>query len=231
MALQPSRTPSPPPEVGNITFDPDGDVTLIIPSGIDPSAVIRFRVNSVVLCLASPVFRAMLGPHSRFKEGTNLKLATIEGSLVNSGSTSMELQLADDDPSALAVVLRIFHLQFDTIPLAMLPSGVDEETYKLYEIAIICDKYDMKQVLSYWFQIWTTPRFNALGFKDIAMSTATGSRWLFIAYAFGHSDVFHSVSKELILHCHVETSGELFLPSRKHGRLDAYYLPQPVIGK
>ena len=181
----------PTPSPRDITFDPHGDVTLVIPSGNDPSAMERFRVNSGVLCLASPVFRVMLGPHSRFREGINLKLATIEGSLVNSSSTSMELQLADDDPSALAVVLQILHLQFDKIPIAMLPSGVDEETYQLYEMAIICDKYDMKQVLLYWFQIWTTPRFKALCFKNIAMSTVTGSRWLFIAYAFGHSDVFH----------------------------------------
>ena len=72
---------------------------------------------------------------------------------MDSSSTSMELQLADDDPSALAVVLQILHLQFDKIPVAMLPSGADEETYQLYEMAIICDKYDMKQVLLYWFQI------------------------------------------------------------------------------
>jgi len=235
-----SPTPSRASKVGKITFDPHGDVILVIPSGNDPSAVARFQVNSGTLCLASPVFRAMLGPHSRFKEGTNLKLATIPSGQESSGSgsTPMELPLTDDDPEAFAVILRILHLDFDNIPTAM-DLSADEEKYKLYEAAIICDKYDMRHVLLFWLKMWTAPYLNKLNFKDITMTTTTGSRWLFIAYAFGWESVFNSVSKELILRCHVESSGELFLPSRwglfsrspKHGRLDTYYLPQSVIGK
>ena len=227
-----SPAPSPASKVGNITFDPHGDVILVIPSGNDLSAVARFQVNSGILCLASSVFRAMLGPDSRFREGTNLKLATVAGGQQRScpSSTPMELSLTDDDPDAFAVILRILHLDFDNIPNAMALSAEDEEKHKLYEVAIICDKYDMRHVLLFWLKIWTAPCLNMLNFKNIAMSTTTGSRWLFIAYAFGYERVFHSVSKELILHCHVGSSGELFLPSRKHGRLDTYYLPQSVIG-
>ncbi|KAF8419853.1 hypothetical protein EV426DRAFT_613749 [Tirmania nivea] len=224
-----STTPLP-SKVAQITFDPHGDVILVIPSGDDPTAVARFRVNSGVLCLASPVFRAMLNPHSRFKERANLQRAIIGGGQDMYSSTPMELPLKDDDPHAFAVVLRIMHLQFHKVPVSMLASGEDEEKYKLYEMAIICDKYDMKHMLSYWLEVWTRLRFSSLSYKNIAMSTTTGCRWLFIAYAFGYREVFHSVSKELILHCHVHSSGELFLPPKKHGGLDwMLYLPQSVI--
>jgi len=227
------RTPSPPSKLGGIKFDPHGDVILVIPSQNDPSAVARFQVNSGVLCLASPVFQAMLGSYSRFKEATNPRLATIGAGGAQHGSSSppIELPLPDDDPDTFAVVLRILHLQFHKIPTAMLALGEDEEKYKLYQMAIICEKYDLKHVLLYWLEMWTSLRLNELGYKNITMSTTTGSRWLFIAYAFGYSRLFNLVSRELILHCHVDRSGELFLPSQTHGRLDTNYLPQSVIGK
>ncbi|KAF8451670.1 hypothetical protein BGX38DRAFT_475914 [Terfezia claveryi] len=226
-----SLIPSLPSKVGKITFDPHGDVILVIPSGRDPSAVARFQVNSVVLCLASPVFRAMLGPDSRFREGINLKLAAVAGGPQSSGSisTPMEMPLTDDNPDAFAVILRILHLDFDNIPPAMAPLGNDEEQYKLHEMAIICDKYDMRHVLLYWLKLWTAPYFKTLNFKNIAVSTKTGTRWLFIAYAFGYESVFHSVSKELILRCHVRSSGKLSLLSPKHDVLDTFYLPQSII--
>jgi len=223
-------TPSPLSRQAEITFDPDGDVILVISSDNDPSAVARFQVNSAALCLASPVFRAMLGPHSRFKEGINLRLAHI-GDGGGQASTPMELPLTDDDPDALAVVLRILHLQFQKVPVPMSASGGDEEKYKLYEMAIICDKYDLKDVLLYWLELWTSLRFLELCYEDITLSTTTGSKWLFIAYAFGYPRLFNLVSRELILHCHVGSSGELFLPSQKHSWLDTDYLPQPVLGK
>ncbi|RPB22950.1 hypothetical protein L211DRAFT_839299 [Terfezia boudieri ATCC MYA-4762] len=225
-----SLTPSLPSKVGKITFDPNGDVILVIPSGSDPSAVARFQANSVVLCLASPVFRAMLGPNSRFREGTNLKLAAVAGGLQSSGSNStpMELSLTDDDPDAFAVILRILHLDFDNIPTAMSAFGTDEEQYKLHEMAIICDKYDMRHVLLFWLKLWTAPYLKTLNFNNIAMSSKTGTRWLFIAYAFGYERLFHSVSRELILHCHLRSSGELFLLSPKINMLDTFYLPQSI---
>lgn len=225
-----SLTPSLPSKVGKITFDPNGDVILVIPSGSDPSAVARFQANSVVLCLASPVFRAMLGPNSRFREGTNLKLAAVAGGLQSSGSNStpMELSLTDDDPDAFAVILRILHLDFDNIPTAMSAFGADEEQHKLHEMAIICDKYDMRHVLLFWLKLWTAPYLKTLNFNNIAMSSKTGTRWLFIAYAFGYERLFHSVSRELILHCHLRSSGELFLLSPKINMLDTFYLPQSI---
>ena len=222
-----SHKPSPPTKLGAITFDPCGGVILVVPSENDPSAVARFQVNSGALCLASSVFQAMLSPYSRFKDGTNLRLENIRvGSSQESASPPpIELPLLADDPDAFAVVLRILHLQFRLIPIPMSASGHDEEKYKLYQMAIICDRYCMGHVLLYWLEIWTGQRFDKLGFRDIARSTTTGSRWLFIAYAFGYSRLLKLVSKELILHCHVGRSGELFLPSQKHGRLDTNYLP------
>jgi len=89
-------------KVLGIQFDPDGDVILVIPSeALERTA--RFQVNSHSLCIASSVFRAMLGASARFKEGNALRNR-------DAGSPPIEITLGDDNPKALAVLLRIVHL-------------------------------------------------------------------------------------------------------------------------
>ena len=87
-------------------FDELGDVMLVIAS---PDETARFQVSSSVLCIASPVFRAMLGLNPSFKEAADLAAN-------NRNHTNPLTIPLEDDANALAVILRILHLQFNLLP-------------------------------------------------------------------------------------------------------------------
>ncbi|KAF8446699.1 hypothetical protein BGX38DRAFT_1192759 [Terfezia claveryi] len=207
-----ASSPVPVPlKTADINIDPHGDITLAITTAL---GTVYFRVNSDVMCLASPVIRAMLGPDSPFKEARDLAASSKAG-------TPLEVRLEDDDPQAMAVILRILHLQFDLVPTD--PATVDE--VKLYQMAIICDKYDMQRVLRYWFKLWTG-RVPIDG--DGPLSIA-GPKWLFMAYAFGHETLFTKLSRELMLQCEVTGDGRLVLPGIKHPIFDDNFVPEIVM--
>jgi len=202
----PSPTASPlrPDRVASIDFDPEGDVLLILSSS---SGIARFRVNSNILCIASPVFRAMLGAKSQFKERTALSART-------STSEPLELSLPDDDPKALVVILRVIHLQYDWVP----PS-LDES--QLYKIAVICDKYDMRQSLEIWLAKWISP------LVEPPAKPVSGDKWLFIAYAFGRKDLFSRLTKDLILQCRSDEDGNLLM----NGNTLTEHIPEHIVGE
>ncbi|KAF8426725.1 hypothetical protein EV426DRAFT_560114 [Tirmania nivea] len=177
-----------PPKVASIEFDLEGDVLLILSS---PSGIARFRVNSNILCIASPVFRAMLGAKSQFKERASLSART-------STSEPLELSLPDDDPNALGVILRVIHLQHDWVP----PS-LDEK--QLYAVAVICDKYDMRQSLEVWLTKWIST------LVEPPAAPISGDKWLFIAHAFARKDLYSRLTKDLILECRVDKDGNLLM--------------------
>lgn len=79
-------------------------------------------VSSVVMRIASPVWRTMFDPHGHFIES-------------QCSSTHGEMDLPEDDPDALLCVLRIAHLQFRKVPKTL-------KYADLLNLAIICDKYD-----------------------------------------------------------------------------------------
>lgn len=191
-----------------IEFDPHGDVILVVPS---VSGVARFHVNSHVLCLASPVFRAMLGVDSRFREREAL------ASRGGANSPPLEISLEDDDPNALAVVLRVLHLQNKWAPKSLHPE-------KLYQIAVLCDKYDLQDSLHYWLVNWIPEKFEG---------TIRTDKWLFIAYAFAKKEEFNALSKYLILHSKSDASGNLKIPGGEYTTAYAdfdTYVPQHIIG-
>lgn len=191
-----------------IEFDPHGDVILVIPS---VSGLARLNINSHVLCLASPVFRAMLGVDSRFRE---------REALLSRGGKNLpplEISLEDDDPNALAVVLRVLHLQTSWAPKSLQPE-------RLYQIAILCDKYDLQDSLNYWLVQWIPAKFEG---------TISVDKWLFIAYAFAKKEEFTALSEYLILHCKCDVSGNLKVPGGDYTTAYAYfdaYVPQHIIG-
>ncbi|RPB26216.1 hypothetical protein L211DRAFT_781865, partial [Terfezia boudieri ATCC MYA-4762] len=154
--------------VPTVQFDPDGDVFLVIPSE-GTAHTVRFQVNSHSLCLASSVFHAMFGANATFKEGNALRNR-------DAGSPPIEIKLGDDDPKALAILLRIIHLQFNWVPKTL-------KYDQLYKVAIVCDKYDMREILGPWLYQWI-PVGTRLG------GEIPGDQWLFIAYVFGRQALF-----------------------------------------
>ncbi|KAF8426733.1 hypothetical protein EV426DRAFT_592600 [Tirmania nivea] len=198
-------------KVSNIQFDPDGDVILVIPS----EAQKRFQVNSHSLCLASSVFRVMLGANARFSEGNALRNR-------DASSPPIEITLGDDNPNALALLLRIVHHQYDWVPRTL-------DDNQLYQVAIVCDKYDMRGVLGLWLDQWI-PEDTKSGGK------ITGDQWLFIAYAFGKQALFTELSKDLILTSTVDAGGSLLAPLPTSNSVQAqssfnHYIPSSIVAE
>lgn len=93
-------------------LDPAGDVQL-------STETQTFLVSSKVMCLASPVWRAMFDP---------------QGPWAKRSSTG-PFSLPEDDPDALLTILRIAHLHFSDLPDALV-------VYQhLLQLAVLCDKY------------------------------------------------------------------------------------------
>ena len=103
-------------EHSSIVLDPSGDVRLTTNTH-------DFVVSSKVMCLASPVWRAMFDP-----QGPWAKQSSSSGGSIYS--------LAEDDPDALLILLQIAHLQFSDLPDALV---VYEH---LLQLAVLCDKYE-----------------------------------------------------------------------------------------
>jgi len=163
-------------KVATVQFDPEGDVVFILPCN---EGTARFQINSSVVCLQSPVFRAMLGRNSRFKEARDLASRDAIG-------PPLEISLADDNPKALAVILRMLHLQHDSVPVSL---GED----RLYQVAI---QYDMRKALGTHLDKWLAGYPWGLSQKVVPEQA---DKWLFMAYAFALPTLFTSCSKKLIM--------------------------------
>lgn len=80
-------------------FGPEGDLVLVLQDPTDGDEVAhRFQVSSKHLKLASSVFKAMLSRNFR------------EGIILQNASTG-EIELHDDNPEALTILLSIIHHQ------------------------------------------------------------------------------------------------------------------------
>jgi len=93
------------------------DLTILV--GVDH--VHRFLVSRNTLCMASPVFRTMLA--GKFAE-----------------AQKEEIELAEDHPGALLIILRVAHLRLSEVRRKFLFS------HQLIDVATICDKYDLVAV-------------------------------------------------------------------------------------
>ena len=168
--------------MASVQFDTDGDVVLLLQNY---KGTARFQVNSSILCVSSPVFRAMFGVKSHFKEARELASRDY-------GMAPVEVNIGDDDPDVLAVILRILHHQHESVP-----EVIKED--KLYQIAILCDKYDLRPALSFWFDKWiqTTHELRSVLLPGIVASQ--NDKRLFMAYVFRKEEAFRAISRPLIL--------------------------------
>lgn len=151
-------------------------------AGTDDDIAMEYQVQSVVLCTASVVFRAMLGRESKFREAVSLRAA--KGSLY-----TLELG-SEDDPVALECILAYLHHK-NTI----VPTEVSFET--LVQLAILTDKYVFTDALSFvkhtWMQKWKS-RVLDDGFEA----------WALVAHVFGDGNLYKQITKKWITHGTVE---------------------------
>ena len=179
--------------MANVQFDSDGDVVLLLKND---KGTARFQVNSSILCMSSSVFRAMLGARSHFKEAK--ELASRDHSMA-----PLEVSIEGDDPDVFAVILRVLHHQHDSVPKEI---KVD----KLFQVAILCDKYDLRQSLSFWLERWI-PTPHELRSVILPGNVASqDDKRLFMAYVFRKEEAFTAISKDLILMYKVGKSGYTF---------------------
>ncbi len=109
-----------------VTLDPSGDLLLIVNQAARQKT---FRVSSFAMCLASPVWRAMLSPSGNFKEAH---------------SKNGEVCFPEDDPDAMFIVLSAVHYQFQYIPKTL-------SSKNWLKLGIVCDKYDVTKLMVPWY--------------------------------------------------------------------------------
>jgi hypothetical protein len=96
------------------------------------------------------------------------------------------VELGDDDPELMGLILRILHYQGSPVDYAM-------EAEKLARLSIQCDKYDCTRALGPWVTTWLRSvktkddPAEALGFQILA------------AYEFGDSIEFRNKTRAAIL--------------------------------
>ena len=162
-----------------IIIDTDGDLTMSLKGG-------NLKVSRKVLSISSPVFRAMLGGESQFKESTDKEFER---------DGTQALCFKDDDFQTMAMIARIMHLQSSQVPKKL--------TFKqLYQVAILCDKYDFKECLGPWPEIWARPYLKSYAFEGY-------EAWLFMSTVFGNEEVFKDITRRLILNCKVSADNSL----------------------
>lgn len=181
-------------------IDPQGDIFIYLTRASDDSEHI-LRVSSRVLCLASPVFDAMLGPNSNFQEAQTLRDNT---------DTPTTIHLEDDDACAVLMLLKVAHL-----PAHLLPRQITVDEF--YELAIVCDKYDMARVMLSWAMSWIS-----------VTGSVEDERWLVIAWVFRDRPLFNRVTKWLILRTRLDEDNKLVL---HENRIDNALVPESVIGQ
>ena len=165
-----------------IIVDADGDLIMRLKGG-------KLKVSRKVLSISSPVFRAMLGAECPFKEAT-------DKAIERDGTQAVSFE--DDDFQTMAIIVRIMHLQSDQVP--------EKLTFKqLYQVAILCDKYDLKRCLGYWPKIWATPYLNSYAIEGF-------EGWLFMSIVFGYDGLFKEVTRHLILNSKVSGDNSLVTP-------------------
>ena len=162
-----------------IMVDIDGDLTMRLKGG-------KLKVSRKVLSISSPVFRAMLGAGSPFKESTDKEFERDGTQAVN---------LEEDDFQTMAMIARIMHLQSDQVP--------EKLSFKqFYQVAILCDKYDLRRCLGYWPKMWATPYLDSYGIEGY-------EGWLFMSTVFGYEGLFKEVTRHLILNSKVSQNNSL----------------------
>lgn len=178
----------------------DEDITLVL-----ENERVEIRTSSVVLCRISPVFERMLGPSSYFAEGDTTRIA-------NDGTR--HVCLPDDVFLAMGLILRVAH-------------GVKQSHFNrlttfevLFQIAILCDKYDMCDTIKAWAceELECTWTRNASIEQDY--------RSLFVSWILGYTKLFATVSHFVVLNSGLSASGDLSLKG-----ITGQGIPVPILGQ
>jgi hypothetical protein len=160
-----------------VSLSDTGDRTII--AGDAQSGQRIYKVQSLVMTMTSPVWKAMFNPDG-FLEG----------------NPDVPVEFPDDHPNVLLNLLRIVHFQNGQVPKE-LPSFD-----WLVEIAVLCDKYDTVNAVRPHLENWMRPWIQFClepGYEH----------WLFIAWTFGCQKIFDTLAATLILDTEVHSNGNI----------------------
>lgn len=177
-------------KIGTSDFqpDPDGDLKFILeqPGGEN----LALLVSSKIMSLASPVFKAMLGPH--FKEGKKRM----------NPDEPREVVLKEDDPEAIKWICWKLHHRH----------GLDMviEMGAIHGIAIVIHKYDLAGGLQDQAALVIQKHLNSTARYD------TLAELIFCCIMFEDSCSFHDVTHKMVLTTLGLKRGELRQAIERH---------------
>lgn len=166
-------------------IDKYADLQLIFESNGESLGLLVCRRTT---CRASPVFKAMLAKDSRCLESI-----TIDDTKDIDCITT--IRLPNDDIDIMQIIMYAIHCEGDEVPQSV-------DFHQLEQIAILCDKYDLRRSLGAWPKVWMEPYYQSIE-KD------GYERFLFIATVFHSTDIILRITKHLIMTTTISTDGHL----------------------
>jgi hypothetical protein len=151
------------------------------------------------MSLASPVWKKFISPPWRpfqiIKTNKTSRSEEDGGARLSSGTQLDEpLDFREDDADALLLILRIAHLDFISVKKRL---SVEE----LYNLAILCDKYDCVHLIKPWVDEW---------FRDAELQiVGESAKRLFIAWSFGRTERFRIAASVLLMQSGMDETGQL----------------------
>ena len=152
--------------------DPDGDRRI---SAGSPGCEREFVVSSKAMGLACKPWKAMLGEKGAFLEATGSHHAQKEP----------PIHFYDDDVNTLSILLNAAHLRYAHIPASL-------RLNELFNLAVLCDKYDAARLVQPWVDHWIQHReYSSRDLDNV-------EKWLFISWTFGREKLFSKLSTLLL---------------------------------
>jgi hypothetical protein len=179
---------------------PNGDITLHLHNATDPANPLSLTASSAALSLASPIWKKFLYPPWSPSPGSPQPVP--------------QLDFTSDTPSALAILLRIAHLQFRRVPKSMCYS-------QLLQIAILCDQYACVDLVQPWLESWLADE------KTVSMEEGQEG-WLFIAWVFERESIFEELAKKLVFEIKTNKEGQCLT---RNGVVMPEPMPNGIIGE
>ncbi|KUJ06361.1 uncharacterized protein LY89DRAFT_410850 [Mollisia scopiformis] len=166
-----------------LTFD-GGEVDLI---ATYKGKRVAGKVVSGAMGLASPVWKKLLlgTPEPRAAE------INAGDKAANPETTTKPIDCTDDDGEALLILLCISHLQFSDTPRK-------PKLILLFNIAVLCEKYDCHDLVRPWSSRWLKDLWPASRLFKV-----DHDRCLYIAWALGEQEYFKAISKDLVATVHL----------------------------
>jgi hypothetical protein len=176
-----------------------GDFIVVL--GTQEVGQLEVTISSDVLSIASPVWSVLCrgGAGGSFRE-----------------SIEQKAEFPEDDPDMLLLLLRIAHLDFRNVPPEM-------DSDQIYELSILCNKYDCTMLVKPWIRSWMEP------FREEQENWSGEARFALTAWVFGDTKTYEIMAQRIMtVGIHGETPGTLVLSPEE--KLEGQALPEGFIG-